>query len=144
MSTGGGSRREAEGLTWEERREGMTGAGCWEGGVHKVELWPLAEEGGEAVGHVWWMWMGVISMLSPESRDVSERERKPLVMLLLVLPEGTCPVECRTGDIEVSKTESVSSSSFSADPTGWLLQVVIGGEGERLSLGVYGLAVKRV
>ena len=53
-------------------------------------------------------------MLSLESRDVSERERKPLVILLLVLPGGMWQVpECRIGDSEVSNTESVSSSSLS-------------------------------
>ena len=103
-------------LISEDRRDGMTGAACLEGGVQvaqEVELCPLAKEGG--LGQVR---MGVISMLSLESRDVSERERKPLVMLLLVLPGGPWVAECRTGDMEVSKTESVSSTSLSPDLTG--------------------------
>ena len=56
------------------------------------------------------LWIGAISMLSFELSDVLEREQNPLVMLLLVLHCGGLAVEGIRGGIELSKTESVSSS----------------------------------
>lgn len=99
----------------------------------------------------WVVLNAVISTLSlgTESTDVSEREAKPLVMLLLVLRCVFSVSGSERGRMELSNTESVSPSSPSASSTGCILLavgVVAGGvvavlPGRSQLLRIYGLIV---